>query len=117
MVPMAPRYHPLILGLVHAYDDPAQPIAETWRRVGAVADEIGLFRPSYSHLRRLVLAKRRRELGAGVRRSVVLGTAAFALGLAAGGHVVARRRRGRVRARPEFVLQEHKRRRGVVERR
>jgi hypothetical protein len=47
-------------------DDHRDPIAETCRKVGAEADRLGLTRPSYVHLRRIIRAERerRRELDA-----------------------------------------------------
>lgn len=41
-------------------DDRHVPIAETCRRVGVVADALGVPRPSYVHLRRLLVAERER---------------------------------------------------------
>jgi hypothetical protein len=58
VVPIAPRYDRRILELAAALDDPHVPMAETCRRVGAVAEAIGLIRPSYPHLRRFLVAKR-----------------------------------------------------------
>lgn len=58
MVALAPRYHPKLYELVRNLDDRGQPIAEVTRRVGAAAVEIGLFRPSYSHLRRVIHRER-----------------------------------------------------------
>jgi hypothetical protein len=61
VVPLAPRYEPLIVELALALDDPSEPMAETCRRVAAVAESSGLFRPSYSHLRRFLVERRREE--------------------------------------------------------
>ena len=44
--------------LVRALDHDEQPAAEAWRLVAAAAERLGLARPSYSHVRRLVLAER-----------------------------------------------------------
>ena len=45
------------------------PAAETCRRVGAAAEELGLMRPSYGHVRRIVrVERRRRELRARQRK-------------------------------------------------
>jgi hypothetical protein len=68
VVPLAPRYTPLILELASALDDPNEPMAETCRRVAAVAESSGLFRPSYPHLRRFLSDKRRAEEAAIARR-------------------------------------------------
>jgi hypothetical protein len=40
-------------------DDPREPMAETWRRVGAVAEELGLTRPGYDSIRLIVRDHRR----------------------------------------------------------
>ena len=58
MVPLAPRYKPQIYELVRKLDERSEPIAEVSRRVGATAVEIGLIRPSYSHLRRVIHSER-----------------------------------------------------------
>jgi hypothetical protein len=68
VIPLAPRYDPRISELVWALDDPHEPMAETCRRVGAVAESLGLFRPSYAHLRRFLSAKRDEEEAARARR-------------------------------------------------
>jgi hypothetical protein len=54
----APRYDPRLLAAVRRLDDEQAPIAETCRRVGEVAAGLGLARPSYVHLRRIVNADR-----------------------------------------------------------
>jgi len=61
VIPIAPRYDVRVLEFASALDDPAEPMAETCRRVGAVAESLGLFRPSYSHLRRFLAEKREDE--------------------------------------------------------
>ena len=68
MVPIAPRYEGLILELADALDDRKESMAETCRRVGAVAESAGLYRPSYVHLRRFLSEKRRREEAEVLRR-------------------------------------------------
>ncbi len=60
MLPFAPRYDDRIHQAIRALDDPGRPIAETSRRVGEAAWRLGLPRPSYVHLRRLVLDERER---------------------------------------------------------
>jgi putative intracellular protease/amidase len=88
MVRAAPRYSPLILDWVRELDDPSEPIAETCRRVGERAEALGLSRPSYSHLRRIVRRERAwRELEERRRATirVALGDAAVRL---AGGRFV-----------------------------
>jgi hypothetical protein len=57
----APRYDRRLLDAIRRLDDEAVAIAETCRRVGDVADTLGLPRPSYVHLRRIVVAERRRR--------------------------------------------------------
>jgi hypothetical protein len=61
---VAPRYDERLLRLARTLDDESQPMAETCRRVGAAAEKLGLARPSYVHLRRILTAERarRREL-------------------------------------------------------
>jgi hypothetical protein len=54
----APRYDPRIIEAVRRLDDERLPMAETCRRVGDAAVELGLPRPSYVHLRRIVKADR-----------------------------------------------------------
>jgi hypothetical protein len=43
---------------LEAVDDPGEPIAECRRRIGEVARELGLPRPSYERVRQLVHAHR-----------------------------------------------------------
>jgi hypothetical protein len=51
---MAPRIsRPLVEAIVR-FDDRSRPIAETYRRVGAEAERLGLTRPSYQRIRELV---------------------------------------------------------------
>jgi hypothetical protein len=61
MVPAAPRYDVRLVRALRLLDDPKQPIAETCRRLGQVASRLGLPRPSYVHVRRLVHAERARR--------------------------------------------------------
>jgi hypothetical protein len=42
-------------------DDAEQPIAETWRRIGALAEELGCPRPGYDTIRLIVREHRRRR--------------------------------------------------------
>lgn len=69
MIPLAPRYDPRILEVAAALDDTRESMAETCRRVGAVAESLGLIRPSYSHLRRAIVEKRRADEAAQARRA------------------------------------------------
>jgi hypothetical protein len=61
MVEIAPRYDLRILEAVRALDDRTEPMAEIARRVGAVAAQLGLPKPSYVHLRRFLVAYRREQ--------------------------------------------------------
>ena len=47
--------------LAVALDRDGEPVAATWRRVGETAAKLGIPRPSYPHIRRVVLAERRRR--------------------------------------------------------
>jgi hypothetical protein len=93
----APRYDERLIAALLTLDDESQAIAETCRRLGDIANGLGLPRPSYVHVRRLVRAERdrRAELTA-VSRDLVRD-------LAAGqapriGAVVERRREANLRA-------------------
>lgn len=72
MVAAAPRYDPRILDAVRRLDTREEPLAEVCRRIGDAAWELGLTRPSYVHLRRLLLEKRLREEAARERRRAFL---------------------------------------------
>ena len=52
-------------------DDPSLSIAETVRRLGVVAEELGVPRPSYVHMRLYVADHREREAAARARRQAV----------------------------------------------
>jgi hypothetical protein len=66
MVVIAPRIDSrLIAGLVRL-DDPKLPIAETNRRVGRLAAELGLPKPSYQQVRIVIHDIRRRKRGPGI---------------------------------------------------
>jgi hypothetical protein len=54
----APRYDKRVFAAIRRLDDERQPVAETCRRVGEEAQALGLPRPSYVHVRRLVRAQR-----------------------------------------------------------
>jgi hypothetical protein len=62
MVSIAPRYDVRILEAVRALDEPELPIAELNRRIGAIAEAMGLPRPSY------VIDERNRLAGDQTRR-------------------------------------------------
>ena len=52
---------PRLRDLVAAFDEDDVPTAQTWRLVSETAANVGLPRPSYPHVRRLVIAERRRR--------------------------------------------------------
>ncbi|HEX6131965.1 MAG TPA: hypothetical protein VF044_09545 [Actinomycetota bacterium] len=58
MTPAAPRIDQRILAAIAELDRRDVPIAETNRRVGALAAELGLARPSYEQVRAVVHAAR-----------------------------------------------------------
>ncbi len=58
---IAPRYDERIIDAVVALDDRGQPLAEINRRIAAHVEPLGITRPSYVHLRRLILAERERQ--------------------------------------------------------
>jgi len=60
MTPSAPRIDSRLVAAIERLDDRTVRIAETNRRVGTVADALGLPRPSYEQVRTLVHEARRR---------------------------------------------------------
>lgn len=60
MAQSAPRYNARLLRAIRRLDDESVPIAEVCRRVGARAERLGVPRPSYVHVRRIVLSERER---------------------------------------------------------
>ena len=99
---------PRIAVLVAELDCEDVPMAQTWRWVGSAAERLGMKRPSYGHVRRLVrIERRRRQLEAAGR--AVLGRAAttLAAGRVPSAVLVLERLRELQRAE-ELVLQEHK---------
>jgi hypothetical protein len=56
----APRIDTRLVAAAELLDDRRVPIAETNRRVGEVAEALGLPRPSYENVRRVVHEARRR---------------------------------------------------------
>jgi hypothetical protein len=56
----APHVDVRLVAAVERLDDRAVPIAETYRRLRVVARALGLFRPSYEQVRRLIHLARRR---------------------------------------------------------
>jgi len=102
--PNDPRIHDLI----RALDRDEQPAAETWRLVAAGAERLGLPRPSYGHVRRLVRVERAlRRLRAEAQR--IMRDAGVAL-LAGRVPPVLQviEEVSEIRSRAELVLQEHK---------
>jgi predicted nucleic acid-binding protein len=63
------RVHALVVGL-HRDGTPA---AETWRRVGEAAEELGISRPSYHTIRELVRAEEVRRRARTATRRAALG--------------------------------------------
>ncbi len=54
MVTLAPRISHRLIEAIVRFDHRSRPIAETYRRVGAEAERLGLTRPSYQRIRELV---------------------------------------------------------------
>ena len=62
---------PRLRELVAALDEDDTPVAATWRLVSETAANLGLPRPSYPHIRRLVLDERRRRRARAEIRDIV----------------------------------------------
>ena len=62
---------PRLRELVAALDEDDTPVAATWRLVSETAANLGLPRPSYPHIRRLVRDERRRRRARAEIRDVV----------------------------------------------
>jgi hypothetical protein len=60
VVRIAPRYEARLVRVLYALDDRSVPIAQVCRDVGQVAEALGAIRPSYVHVRRLLVAERDR---------------------------------------------------------
>jgi len=58
VTPSAPLYHPAVRAAIERLDDGHMTFAELWRAVANLADELGVTRPSYTHVRRQALAIR-----------------------------------------------------------
>jgi hypothetical protein len=71
----APRIDPRLVAAAERLDRLTTPIAETNRRVGAVAAELGLVRPSYEQIRSII--SRARLLGRNPSAGDVLVDIAF----------------------------------------
>ena len=73
MTSSAPRYDQRLLRAIRRLDDETVPIAEVCRRVGKRAERLGVSRPSYVHVRRIVLDERARKAELREIRNEVLG--------------------------------------------
>jgi hypothetical protein len=60
MLSFAPRVDSRLVAAAERLDSPGTPVAETNRRLGLVAAELGLVRPSYEEVRRIVCESRLR---------------------------------------------------------
>jgi hypothetical protein len=78
MTRSAPRYSPILLAAVGRLDDERLPIAEVARRIGDLAGELGLPRPSYVHLRRQIRASRARRAAIAELRDRIIAEAMLA---------------------------------------
>jgi hypothetical protein len=76
MARSAPRYSRKLLDSIGKLDSDEVSIAEVCRRIGDHAEELGLARPSYVHLRRLVHASRERRAAIAELRDEILADAA-----------------------------------------
>jgi hypothetical protein len=61
MVATSPRVDPRLVAAAFVVDDSNQPYAETCRRVGEIAQELGIPRPSYDTIRTLLRVERERK--------------------------------------------------------
>jgi hypothetical protein len=61
MTATSPRLDRRLRQAVTSLDDGTSPYAETWRKVGLTAEELGLPRPGYDTIRLLVRDHRRRR--------------------------------------------------------
>lgn len=94
--------------LVATLDDPAVPFAETWRRVGRAAEELGFCRPGYHLVRLLARAERlRRRARTEVRKAALGVLGAFASPLVVDVKIAAEKL-GEAWARERLVLEQHK---------
>ena len=103
----APRYDDRLFEILALLDDPSLPIAEVCRRVGDAGERIGLIRPSYVHLRRLILLERARADAARERRAEVRRITRMLIGLLADAYDVADRIEHVVQYE-KLVAQSHK---------
>ena len=61
MVQCAPRIDARLVGAIARIDDGKRPIAETYREVAAVAEKLGVSRPSYEQVRTILHELRGRK--------------------------------------------------------
>ena len=97
-----------VADLVRLLDEDGTPFAATWREVAAGSERLGLSRPSYGHVRRLVhIERRRRELRR--QAAAALGEAGTKLFAGLVPHVPELADKlDELRLEEELVLQEHK---------
>jgi len=94
--------------LVATLDEGEVPFAETWRRVGEAAEELGFTRPGYHLVRVLARAERlRRRARTEVRQAALGVVGAVGSPLALEVRRAAERWR-EARAHERFVLEQHK---------
>ena len=65
MPPSAPRIDSRLVAALARLDDPRRSIADTHRRIGRLAEQLGVPRPSYEQVRTLVHALRAGKGGPG----------------------------------------------------
>jgi hypothetical protein len=61
MTATSPRLDPRLRRAASRLDDARQPVAETWRKVGLLAEELCVPRPGYDTIRLIVRSHRRRR--------------------------------------------------------
>jgi hypothetical protein len=71
VVESAPRYDPRIVEAIRVLDNRTESMAEISRRVGVAAARFGLPKPSYVHVRRLIVHHRESEDAAARRRAEI----------------------------------------------
>jgi hypothetical protein len=96
--------------LVARLDDDEQPMAETWRRVGAAGESVGLLRPGYHVVRRLVTVQRllRRRAAARVNEAWKEFATLAALGRFLEAEAALERLGAALNYRRQLVLDQHK---------
>ena len=99
-----PRIHALVVGL---HTDGA-PAAETWRRVGEAAEELGISRPSYHLIRELVRTEERRRRARTETRHAAVGVLTAVGSSRAVDIPIALDALNRARARERLVSTRHK---------